>query len=104
MKIFRDEGSVSSVQTPESEPAGTGAAPDLSDVSQSDHAEAPAPRRKRYLTIPEGEGTRYLKATDLKAFVATIPDDALICFIDVGEGQGLYLRELDAGLAIVGKP
>lgn len=65
---------------------------------------------KPYLSIPEKTKANLcdlsyrLTGAALKAFVADIPDDAIIHYIDVGEGKHLHLRELLDGVAIVGKP
>jgi len=106
--IFRHgPPTVPEVQEAEPEPADrTGAAPDLPDLSEVHHAPKPVLRGKPHLAIPKEQMAQQqivLTGASLKAFVATIPDEASICYIEVGEGKRPDLIELLAGVAIVGK-
>ena len=99
-------------ESSETNPAG--AAPDLSEVPQStddDHERAVSDgERCQHRRIKEqvsGQGidkaTCAMTGADLKAFVATIPDDAVIYYIDVGERRWPVVKEVPAGIVIEGK-
>lgn len=118
--IFRHgPPTVREVQEAEPQASDSGGAPALPDVSEAHTKIARSKRgysgrRKPYLAIPESnrgdadqsaseEATPYLTGAELKAFVATIPDDTVIYYIDVGERRWPVVKEVPAGIVIEGK-
>ena len=113
--IFRHGPPTELREVPEAEPkaSDSGGAPALRDVPEA-HPETAGTEHgdsgghKPHLAIPKSERRDApqpapLTGAELKALVATIPDDATVVFIDVGEGKRPHLVELLTGVAIVGK-
>ena len=120
---------VSDMPTPHSEvvednsrDGGRGARQDIQEETRLRSRENQSSIRKRQMTreqhkpylaihtdkieieVPvKAEAIYVITGKELKEFVRTIEDDVQICYIDVGEGKHLVLRQLLAGVIIEGK-